>query len=151
MCSVLRFFKTEDARKLSIVEPRSILAPVFTSLSAFMKSCVPHTTPPTVSLDPLMNLVKLCMTISAPSFLGVIESGEKVLSTTNCKSYFFANAERAFISATSYNGLLTLSQYNTLVFSLIAASTVAKLVMFTKEVLIPNLGVKFFKNAYVPP
>ena len=63
ICSVLRFFNTDDARKLSIVAPKSIEAPLFTFLKSLINSCVPQTTPPTVSLDPLINLVKLCITI----------------------------------------------------------------------------------------
>ena len=39
----------------------------------------------------------------------------------------------------------------TLVFFVIEASTTANLVMSTKVVSILNLGVKFFRKAYVPP
>ena len=40
-----------------------------------MNSCVPHTTPPTVSEEPFMNFVKLCTTTSAPNFAGAIDNG----------------------------------------------------------------------------
>ena len=78
-------------------------------------------------------------------------NGENVLSTTNFKLCFFAIFASDTISATSNNGLLTVSQYKTLVLSLIAASTTSNFVMSTNDVLMPNFGVKFFKNAYVPP
>ena len=67
MCKVLKFFKTDEARKLSIVEPNNILAPSITLLNWFINSCVPQTTPPTASEEPLINLVKLCTTTSAPN------------------------------------------------------------------------------------
>src|SRR5690606_24982064 len=122
-----------------------------TSRNAFIKSCVPQATPPIVSLLPLMNLVKLCTTTSAPNCAGETLSGENVLSTTKVKLCFFAILESALISATSKSGLLTVSQYNTFVFLVIAASTSSRLVMLTNDVCSPNPGAKFFKNAYVPP
>ena len=57
-----------------------------------------------------MNLVKLCITMSAPSSLGDIDSGENVLSITSFKLYFLASLARLGMSATSNNGLLTDSQ-----------------------------------------
>ena len=100
----------EDALKLSIVDPNNIEAPSLTLLKSFIKSCVPQTTPPTVSLDPFINFVKLCAIISAPNFAGEIDNGENVLSTTNFKLCFLAIADNPFISATSKSGLLTDSQ-----------------------------------------
>ena len=100
----------EEARRLSIVAPNNMAAPSITLFKLSIISCVPQTTPPTVSLEPLMNLVKLCITISAPSSFGDIDSGEKVLSTTSFKLYFLASLAKPGISATSSNGLLTDSQ-----------------------------------------
>ena len=59
MCSVLRFLRILAERKLSIVGPRSIHAPLFTFLVSSTNSCEAQYTPPTVSLLPLINLVKL--------------------------------------------------------------------------------------------
>ena len=83
----------------------------------------------------------------AQTFLGATDNGEKVLSTTNFKLCFLAILANPLISATSSNGLLTVSQYNTLVVSVIAASTRSNFVISTKLVLIPKRGVKFFKKA----
>ena len=74
------------------------------------------------------------MTTSAPNFAGEIDNGEKVLSTTSVNLYFFAKIANPSISATSNNGLLTDSQYKTLVFFVIAAATNANFVMSTKLV-----------------
>ncbi|MNY17640.1 hypothetical protein D3C86_1509670 [compost metagenome] len=147
MCSVLKFFITLAERRLSIVGPKSMLAPLFTFFKSLIKSCEAQTTPPTVSLLPLMYFVKLWITISAPNFAGATDKGEKVLSTTNLILCFLAILANPAISATSSNGLLTVSQYSTLVSGVIEASTISNLVISTKVVLIPNLGVKFFKKA----
>ena len=48
--------------------------------------------------------------MSVPKIVGEIESGEKVLSTTNLILCFFAIAAKPRKSATSSNGLLTVSQ-----------------------------------------
>ena len=66
--------------------------------------------------------------------MGEIDNGENVLSTTKVNLYFFANAANPPISATSNQGLLTDSQYKTLVFSVIEASTISKFVISTNEV-----------------
>ena len=55
------------------------------------------------------------------------------------------------MSATSNKGLLTDSQYKTLVFEVIEASTISNFVISTNDVSIPIRGEKFFKKAYVPP
>ena len=60
-------------------------APSLTFLKSSINCCVPQTTPPTASLLPLMNFVKLCMTMSAPSFFGEIDKGEKVVIIHNGK------------------------------------------------------------------
>ena len=73
------------------------------------------------------------------------------MSTTNLRLCFFAILAKEAISATSNKGLLTVSQYKTLVDGVMAASTRSNLVMSTKVVFTPNLGAKFFKKAYVPP
>ena len=98
-----------------------------------------------------MYFVNECITISAPSFIGETDNGENVLSTTNFKLCFFAILESSTKLATSNKGLLTVSQYKTFVFGVIAASTTSNFVMSTNVVLIPILGTKFFKKAYVPP
>ena len=130
-----------------MVDPRSMQAPSMTLLNWSINSWLPQTTPPTESEEPLINFVRLCTTTSAPNWIGEIDNGEKVLSTTSVNEYFFANAANSLISATSNKGLLTDSQYKTLVFSVIEASTISKFVISTNEVWMDNLGVKFFKNA----
>ena len=89
--------------------------------------------------------------MSAPNFAGATDNGEKVLSTTNFKLWRFATIAKLAMSATSSNGLLTVSQYKTLVSVVIAASTASIFVISTNVVLTPNREAKFFKNAYVPP
>src|SRR5690606_5068009 len=101
----------------------------------------------TVSLLPLMYFVKLWTTISAPSFAGETDNGENVLSTTSLIPCFFAIVESDAISATSSKGLLTVSQYKTLVFGVMAASTASNFVISTKVVAMPKRGVKFLRNA----
>jgi hypothetical protein len=56
---------------------------------------------------------------------------------------FFGDFDKPAISATSNNGLLTVSQYKTFVSGVMAASTASSLVISTNVVLISNLGVKF--------
>src|SRR5690606_3950441 len=124
-----------------------MLAPEFTFFNESMNSCDAQVTPPTVSLLPLMYFVSEWITISAPSFAGDTDNGENVLSTTSFKLCFFAIFESPAISATSSKGLLTVSQYNTLVSLVIAASTKANFVMSTNEVVMPKRGVKFLRNA----
>src|SRR5690606_20482872 len=110
MCSVLKFFNIDEALRQAMVLPNNIPAPCLTSFKVRQKSLLAHTTPATASLLPLMNLVRLCMTISAPNTDGVMLNGEKVLSTTRGRSYFFASLDKAAISETSNKGLLRVSQ-----------------------------------------
>ena len=93
-----------------------------------------------------MNLVRLCITISAPKSAGETDNGENVLSTTNFKLYFLASLAKPLMSATSNKGLLTDSQYKTLVFVVIEDSTISNFVISTNDVSIPIRGEKFFKN-----
>ena len=104
------FFKIDEERKESIEAPNNMLAPSITLFNELTNSEVPQTTPPIESEEPLINFVKLCITISAPNCAGEIDKGENVLSTINFKLYFFAKTDNAIISATSNNGLLTDSQ-----------------------------------------
>ena len=60
-------------------------------------------------------------------------------------------AARPLISAISSRGLLTHSQKIILVSGVMAASTASRFVISTKVVSMFSFGVKFFKNAYVPP
>ncbi|MNE82418.1 hypothetical protein D3C80_1791400 [compost metagenome] len=87
------------------------------------------------------------MTTSAPKDTGAIASGENVLSTTSFKLCFLANAAIPAISVISIRGLLTVSQYSTLVCGVIAFSTTSSLVLSTKVVRIFSLGRKFFMKA----
>ena len=118
-----------------------------TLLREFINSVLAQTTPPIVSEDPFINLVKLCITISAPNCAGEIDKGENVLSTTKVKLCFLAKVAKPLISATSNKGLLTDSQYKTFVFLVIAASTTSNFVISTNDVWMFILGVKFFKKA----
>jgi hypothetical protein len=59
---------------------------------------------------------------------------------------FFGDFDKPAISATSNNGLLTVSQYKTFVVWVMAASTASSLVISTNVVLISNLGVKFLEK-----
>ena len=80
--------------------------------------------------------------MSAPKRAGETERGENVLSTTKVKLCFLARIDKLAISATSNKGLLTVSQYITLVSRVIAASTISIFVMSTKVVLIfPSYNV----------
>ena len=78
-------------RKLSNTGPSNMLAPLFTSERESINSLVPQIHPATQSLIPLINLVILCTTMSAPILAGENIMGEKVLSTTNLQPCFFAN------------------------------------------------------------
>lgn len=105
-----RFLRMDAARRLSIEGPNNILAPSFTFFRSLMSSLLPQVTPPMVSLLPLMNLVKLCNTMSAPKAAGEMDNGEKVLSTNNFNPFDLAICESSGRLAISNNGLLTLSQ-----------------------------------------
>ena len=125
----------------------NIEAPSLTSLSLLIKSWLPQTTPAIVSLVPLINLVILCITTSAPKFFGKIDKGEKVLSTTSIIPAAFAILEILEISAISSKGLLTASQYINFVLLFILFFIDSKSVISIKLVVILSLLAKFFKKA----
>ena len=83
-----------------------MLVPELTSFSWAMNSCVDTTQPATQSLVPLMNLVMLCTTTSAPSRSGERIIGLNVLSTTRRRRDSCAIARERGRSLTSSSGLL---------------------------------------------
>ena len=74
-----------------------------------MKAAEPHTQPARMSLHPLMYLVMLCTTTSAPRLAGVMDRGVNVLSTTSCRPWWWANEASAGRLATLRVGLDTTS------------------------------------------
>ena len=77
---------------------------------AVINSSSAQTTPPTASEAPLINLVRECITISAPNSIGEIIIGVNVLSITSLIDVFFVIDASDGISAISSNGLLIVSQ-----------------------------------------
>ena len=76
--------------------------------------------------------------MSAPKFAGKTDKGEKVLSTTSRMPACLAILEISERSATSNRGLLTASQYITLVSLVMLFFIDSRLVISTKLVLIFN-------------
>ena len=75
-----------------------------------MNSPLAQTQPATMSEAPLMNLVRLWMTTSAPCSAGVTATGAKVLSTTRLAPRSCAMRASAGRSATRSVGLESVSQ-----------------------------------------
>jgi hypothetical protein len=88
-----------------------------------------------------MYFVKLWITISAPNLTGETEKRESYQQLILNYVLILINQR----SATSNNGLLTVSQYKTFVSGVMAASTASSLVISTNVVLI-SLGVKFLEK-----
>ena len=135
------------ARWLSSTGPSCMLGPELTSPSWAMNSCVDTTQPATQSLVPLMNLVKLWTTMSAPSRRGERIIGLKVLSTTRGTPLLWAMEASRGRSLTSSSGLVIDSVNRTRVRGVIASRTSCSLQMSTKRVVMPSRGNRFFSSA----
>ena len=92
------------------------------------------------SLAPFMNFVRLCTTTSAPSWIGAMISGVKVLSTTStapCRCAMSASLGRSAIRRVGFD---TDSQKRILVRGVIARSTAARSETSTNVVETPALA-----------
>ncbi len=112
-----------------------------------MNSRVDTTAPATQSLVPLMNLVRLCTTMSAPSRSGERIIGLNVLSTTSGTPRSWAAAASIGMSLTSSSGLVIDSVKTARVRGVIAARTAASSQMSTNTVVMPSRGSRFFSSA----
>ncbi|TYZ59845.1 hypothetical protein PybrP1_005481 [[Pythium] brassicae (nom. inval.)] len=98
-------------------------------------------TPMTTSLWPLMYLVMLWMTTSAPRSSGFWKYGDmNVLSTTSSRLCFFATAATAAMSVILSVGFVGDSSHMSFVVGRMCASSAAASLMSTKSKSMPYVG-----------